>query len=139
MISNEDYFKRAILLTTYSFRFFLAVIIGAFIYEQTHTVWQAFLGVVITLLVVFVDFYHTFVYHHGIWAKRAALIFKLALILISTAYAVQIWFMAHNWLYTVFGLFVAFLFGMDFILTEQKTKDKIGTIDIPTDLNKTTL
>ena len=78
----------------------------------------------VSSLAVILDFFFTARQFVG-WDKTSALQFttyvpKTVLILIALSYAANIWYVTHVWTYSAFGLFVAAVFAMDFLLLTRR-------------------
>lgn len=123
---------KIILYLTYLFRFYLAAIIGAFIIERTGSSQQTFFAVGITVLIVMVDFLFTLLRianrEFKSWLYWIGRVYKIALIVILLVYAVSIWQSTHYWWYSAFGVFVALLFGLDFLLITRKKPTNLNEI-----------
>jgi len=114
-----------ILFLTDTFRFFLAYIIGTFIFIRTYSCWNTLLGVITTILIVLIDLWFTTRRYlvgeqRRKWLDMVGILYKIAIITLLLVYTVTIWQSTHIWLYSAFGVFVACIFTLDFVLLKNK-------------------
>ncbi|MEK7639740.1 MAG: hypothetical protein AAB424_01165 [Patescibacteria group bacterium] len=113
-------FAGTILIITDLFRCWVVVIIMAFAATRYGLSEQLIAAGAVSALAVILDFFFTARQFIG-WDKHPALQFttyalKTALILIAICYAANIWYVTHVWTYSAFGLFIATIFALDFLL-----------------------
>ena len=113
-------FAGTLLIITFLFRAWVVMIIMTFAATRYGLSEQLIAAGAISGLAVVLDFFFTARQFVG-WDRAAALqfttyTFKCVLILIAVSYAASIWYATHVWSYCAFGLFVAAVFSLDFLL-----------------------
>ncbi|MDP2789780.1 MAG: hypothetical protein Q8O51_01495 [bacterium] len=122
-------FAGTLLIITGLFRCWVVVIIMTFAATR-YGLSEQLIGVsAVSALAVILDFFFTARQFIG-WDKHPALQFttyalKITLILIAVSYAASIWYARHVWSYSAFGLFVAGVFVLDFLLLHTQTKTRL--------------
>lgn len=119
-------FFGTVLILTFLFRVWVAVIIMAFAATRYGVSEQLIAAGAISFLAVTLDFFFTARQFIG-WDTNPALCFttyafKSTLITVCVVYAAAIWYSRGVWQYTAFGLFVAAIFAFDFFLLRFHAK-----------------
>ena len=122
-------FAGTILIITGLFRCWVVVIIMTFAATRYGLSEQLIGASAASALTVILDFFFTARQFIG-WDTHPALQFttyalKTALILVAVCYAANIWYATHVLPYSAFGLFVAAVFALDFILLKQKRREPL--------------
>jgi hypothetical protein len=117
-------FAGTLLIITFLFRAWVVVIIMTFAATRYGLSEQLIAAGAISGLAVVIDFFFTARQFVG-WDTYPALqfttyILKTALILIAVCYAANIWYVTHVLPYAAFGLFVAAVFALDFLILKKK-------------------
>ncbi len=117
-------FAGTLLIITFLFRAWVVMIIMTFAATRYGLSEQLIAAGAISGLAVVLDFFFTARQFVG-WDRTSALqfttyAFKTFLILIAVGYAANIWYATHVVPYCAFGLFVAAVFALDFVLLTQK-------------------
>jgi hypothetical protein len=118
-------FAGTLLIVTFLFRAWVVVIIMTFAATRYGLSEQLIAASTVSSLAVILDFFFTARQFVG-WDKTSALQFttyalKTILILVAISYAANIWYATHIWTYSAFGLFVAAIFAMDFLLLTRRS------------------
>lgn len=122
-------FAGTLLIVTGLFRCWVVVIIMTFAATR-YGLSEQLIGVsAVSALAVILDFFFTARQFIG-WDKHPALQFttyvlKTALILVAVCYAANIWYVTHVLPYSAFGLFVAAVFALDFLILKQKRTEPL--------------
>ncbi len=117
-------FAGTLLIITFLFRAWVVMIIMTFAATRYGLSEQLIGASAVSALVVILDFFFTARQFIG-WDTHPALQFttyalKSALILVAVCYAANIWYATHVAPYAGFGLFVAAVFALDFLLLKMK-------------------
>ncbi|MEK7570163.1 MAG: hypothetical protein AAB515_01840 [Patescibacteria group bacterium] len=121
-------FAGTILILTFLFRVWVVFIIITFAATRYGLSEQLIGASAISALAIILDFFFTARQFIG-WDKTIPLRFttyaiKLALILVAVCYAASIWHARHVVAYSAFGLFVAAIFALDFLLLHPHAKTR---------------
>ena len=124
-------FAGTILIITFLFRAWVVFIIMTFTATRYGLSEQLIGASAISALAVIIDFFFTARQFIG-WDNTVPLRFttyalKLTLILIAVCYAASIWYARHVWTYSAFGIFVAAIFALDFLLLHTYQKRNTST------------
>lgn len=120
---RPDQFSQLLLVVTFAFRAFCALVIMSFIWERSHNPLTTVLGGAIALAIVAIDFFFTirafWECQQVVWERRLGMWFKLALIAMVLGYTLSIWIKISYWAYPAFGMLIVLLLFFDFILIKH--------------------
>lgn len=124
VVTPHEEFYHAVLITGMLFRAFVIVIIGAFLVQRDTQQIVGIIGITsLAALFIFGDMYLTvrtlFGYTKEYTAQLVAALIKILIIVMLLMYAFRIWVLLSFWAYSAFAIFVAALYGLDFILLKK--------------------